>query len=132
MSEFELAYLHNEYGNSISLTFGVYMTGLFAMLLASRYMASKLDLFMKGFLIFLFTLFTIFSGRGVFNSVRSYFAMGDILREGTWESQILKTLAENAPTEFQTHVAPFVILSIIILSYTGTIIYFLKSSKSNI
>ena len=59
MSEYELAYLQIEYGNSIALIFGTYITGLFAMLLASHFIAGKLDRFMVIFVLTIFTLFTI-------------------------------------------------------------------------
>jgi len=55
--------------------------------------------------------------------------MGGILREGTWNSSILKVLAENAPTVWQTEPAQYAIISVIVSSYIGTVIYLVKSCK---
>lgn len=130
MTEFELAYLTNEYGNSIAVMFGVYMSGMFAMVFASRYLANVQDRYMRGFVIFLYTLFTLVIVRGTLNSVQSFFSIRHIIRDGTWESPVLQFLAAQAPSDFAGVFAPYAILSVIGLAYVGSIVFFIRAGRS--
>lgn len=129
MTEFEIALLINEYGNSIAVMFGVYMSGIFAMVLASRYLADLQDRFMRGFVIFLFTQFCIVIARGTWTTVQQYFHIRLMVGDRAWETPVLQFQAAISPGDFAGNIAPYVVLSLFVLAYVGAIVYFIRAGR---
>ncbi len=125
MSDYEIAALTNEFLNSLQGRIDTYLTGLFAMLITSYFVASKLSRAIAGLVICLFSLYSFVLG---------YAAYTSLWRVGVLVQEFSSTSSDPFPWIL---VLPgfdpaLVMAAVLVAAYCGAIWFFFYSRRNPI
>jgi hypothetical protein len=129
MTDFELVYLLNEVFNTLFSTIMDYTTGLFAMLVASYLVASKLSRGMAGLIVALFSLFAFAM---VPATIAAAARLAGVL------AQASRVAAEPGSAIAFVFTNPFIvpfiaptIAVLTVLSYIGGVVFFVQARRGH-
>ena len=128
MTDYELVYFLNECFNTLFSVFSFYMTGLFAMLVASYLAAAKLKRRMAGLVVGLFSLFafaTIPATVAATARLASVLAEAD-RRAAVPDSGIAFVFTSAVPVPYMVPT----IAALLVGSYIGAIVFFVQARRS--
>ena len=123
MSDFEVAVLTNDFLNSLQGRIDAYLTGLFAMLITSYFVASKLSWAIAGLVIGLFSLYCFVLG---------YAAYTSLWRVGVLVREFSSTANESFPwiLDLPGFDPTFVIPALLVAAYCGAIWFFFYARRN--
>lgn len=123
MSEFESVYIINEFINSLQGRLETFVTGLFAMLVTSYFVGSKLSRLMAAGVIGLFTLFSALLGYATISAALRLRALAEEMQ--LRYSDELAWLFGSGPALDPT--LPLIVL--LIAAYLAAVWFFVKARK---
>lgn len=122
MSDFEVAVLTNEFLDSLQGRIDTYLTGLFAMLISSYFVASKLSRAIAGLVVSIFSLYCLVLGYATYTSL---WRVGVLVRDYSSTSSGAFPWILDVPGFNPALVIPLLLIG----AYIGAIWFFFYARK---
>jgi hypothetical protein len=132
MTDYEFIATFTEFVNTTWTIFGIYVSIVFAFIVASYFAASKLTSIVVSLVITLYTLVVVWSVWGIsMNAIAISATVGEMRRRLVVdESFTLGWLPILGIPEFLLPVIPILITSLAVVVYTGSIVFFFYQRRT--